>query len=128
MAGTLLLLWLDVPLAPLLGLRSWAPANRSTSPPPPEAYMISINLVAVLLFIAEVLLALAAAIYVSANRKPSSAIAWVLAVIFIPVIGILFFLLVGAGRLPKHRRDKQHLGHHDHPGEDPGRPGQAERP
>ena len=70
--------------------------------------MISINLVAVLLFIAEVLLALGAAIYVSANRKPSSAIAWVLAVIFIPVIGILFFLLIGAGRLPKHRRDKQH--------------------
>ena len=71
--------------------------------------MISIDLVALLLFIAEVLIALAAAIYVSANRKPSSAIAWVLAVIFIPVIGILFFLLVGAGRLPKHRRDKQHF-------------------
>ena len=30
-----------------------------------------------------------------------------MAVIFIPVLGILFFLLVGAGRLPKHRRDKQ---------------------
>lgn len=69
--------------------------------------MIDLSLVAVLLFLAEVLLALVAAIYVSANRKPSSAIAWVLAVIFIPVIGILFFLLVGAGRLPKHRRDKQ---------------------
>ena len=25
------------------------------------------------------------------------------------MIGILFFLLVGAGRLPKHRRDKQHF-------------------
>lgn len=69
--------------------------------------MISINIVALLLFVLEVLLVLVAAIYVSANRKPSSAIAWVLAVIFIPVIGILFFLLVGTGRLPKHRRDKQ---------------------
>jgi cardiolipin synthase len=71
--------------------------------------VINIDLVALLLFIAEVVLVLAAAIYVSANRKPSSAIAWVLAVIFIPVLGILFFLLIGAGRLPKHRRDKQHL-------------------
>ena len=68
--------------------------------PVPEAVVISINLAALLLFIAEVVVALAAAIYVSANRKPSSAIAWVLAVIFIPVIGIAFFLLVGAGRLP----------------------------
>lgn len=48
-----------------------------------------------------------AATVVSANRKPSSAIAWVLAVIFIPVLGVLFFLLVGNGRLPKHRRDEQ---------------------
>ncbi len=50
-----------------------------------------------------------AASVISANRKPSSAIAWVLAVIFIPVIGVLFFLLVGNGRLPKHRRDEQQL-------------------
>lgn len=50
-----------------------------------------------------------AATVVSGNRKPSSAIAWVLAVIFIPVLGVLFFLLVGNGRLPRHRRDEQKL-------------------
>ena len=55
----------------------------------------------------HVLLALAAAVYVSVNRKPSSAIAWVMAVVFIPLIGVLFFLLVGAGRLPKSRREAQ---------------------
>ena len=49
----------------------------------------------------HVLLALAVAVYLSVNRKPSSAIAWVMAVVFIPLFGILFFLLVGAGRLPK---------------------------
>ena len=53
------------------------------------------------------MLALAAAVYVSMNRNPSSAIAWVMAVVFIPLLGILFFLLVGAGRLPKSRRDAQ---------------------
>ena len=48
-----------------------------------------------------------AAVLISTNRKPSSAIAWILAVIFIPVLGILFFLLVGFGKLPRRRRDKQ---------------------
>ena len=71
--------------------------------------MLEINWVGLLLIVAEVLVVLAVAIYVSANRKPSSAIAWVMAVIFIPVIGLLFFLLVGAGRLPKSRRDKQRI-------------------
>jgi cardiolipin synthase A/B len=69
--------------------------------------VLDIDWLGLSLLIIHVTLALIAAIYVSANRKPSSAIAWLMAVIFIPVIGILFFLLVGAGRLPKHRRDKQ---------------------
>ena len=56
---------------------------------------------------AHVLIVLAGAVYVSTNRKPSSAIAWVMAFIFIPVVGILFFLLIGSWRLPKHRREKQ---------------------
>lgn len=71
--------------------------------------MASVDWVGYLLIALHTLLALAAAIFVSGNRRPSSAIAWVLAVIFIPVIGILFFLLVGAGRLPKHRRNKQRV-------------------
>ena len=69
--------------------------------------MTDIDWVAGILLVAHISLALVAAVFVSANRKPESAIAWVLTVIFIPLIGILFFLLVGAGRLPKHRREKQ---------------------
>ena len=74
---------------------------------PTRTGMSDFDLVAALLVLGHILIALAAAIFVSANRKPSSAIAWVMAVVFIPVIGVLFFLLVGAGRLPKHRREKQ---------------------
>ncbi|WP_309074269.1 phospholipase D-like domain-containing protein, partial [Paenarthrobacter sp.] len=48
-----------------------------------------------------------AAVMVSANRRPSSAIAWVLAIIFIPYLGMVAFLLVGRGKLPKARREKQ---------------------
>jgi cardiolipin synthase A/B len=44
-----------------------------------------------LLFAAHVLIVLLAAVLISTNRKPSAAIAWILAIIFIPVLGILFF-------------------------------------
>ena len=63
-----------------------------------------IALVAIGIHMAVVLVA---AVVISANRRPSSAIAWVLAIIFIPVLGTLLFLLVGTGRLPRARRDKQ---------------------
>lgn len=55
----------------------------------------------------QVLLALVVAIFVSANRKPESAIAWVMAVVLVPVVGIVLFALIGAQRLPRHRREKQ---------------------
>jgi cardiolipin synthase A/B len=41
------------------------------------------------------------------NRKPSAAMAWILAVFFIPYIGLLFFALIGSPKLPKRRRDQQ---------------------
>ena len=70
----------------------------------------------------HVLLALAVAVYLSVNRKPSSAIAWIMAVVFIPLLGILFFLLVGAGRLPKESAERATPGQRLHPGADRGRP------
>lgn len=48
-----------------------------------------------------------AAVLLAKNRRPSSAIAWVLAIIFIPILGALAFLLVGNAKLPNSRRDKQ---------------------
>jgi cardiolipin synthase A/B len=60
-----------------------------------------------LIFAAEVLVVLVGALYVSANRRPSSAIAWILVLIFIPVLGIVAFLLIGVGKLPRGRRMKQ---------------------
>ncbi|WP_237739650.1 PLDc N-terminal domain-containing protein [Arthrobacter sp. TB 26] len=48
-----------------------------------------------------------AAVLVSVNRRPSSAIAWVLAIIFIPLLGAIAFFFVGYAKLPKGRPDKQ---------------------
>jgi cardiolipin synthase A/B len=64
-------------------------------------------LISWLLVVAHVLIVLVAAVLISANRKPSTAIAWIIASIFIPVLGITFFLLTGFGKLPRTRRNKQ---------------------
>jgi cardiolipin synthase len=60
-----------------------------------------------LLAAAHAVIVLVAAVVISARRTPSAAIAWILAIALIPVVGIIWFLLVGAGRLPRHRREKQ---------------------
>ena len=65
------------------------------------------DLVALLLFVAHVVLGGIAIVLVSANRRPSAAIAWVLTIIFIPFVGVVAFLLVGLTRLPRSRREKQ---------------------
>lgn len=46
-------------------------------------------------------------IVVPRNRRPSSAMAWLLAIFLIPVFGVLIYLLIGNARLPRPRRVKQ---------------------
>lgn len=65
------------------------------------------ELTALLLALAHVILGFIATVLISTNRRPSAAVAWVLVIIFIPLFGILWFLLLGAGRLPRSRREKQ---------------------
>jgi cardiolipin synthase A/B len=65
------------------------------------------GLVSLLTSVGYVVVLIIAAVYIAANRKPSSAIAWIMAIVFIPLIGVLFFFLIGNWRLPQHRRDKQ---------------------
>lgn len=50
-----------------------------------------------------------AIIVVPRNRRPTSAMAWLLAIFFIPVLGILLFVLIGNPKLPRARRRKQNL-------------------
>jgi cardiolipin synthase A/B len=65
---------------------------------------LDVSLLAVALHLVVVI---AAAVALAANRRPSSAIAWIMAIMFLPVLGVLAFLLVGVGKLPHHRREKQ---------------------
>src|SRR3954451_16353860 len=50
---------------------------------------------------------LIALVVVPRNRLPTAAMAWLLAIFFIPVVGVLLFLLIGSPKLPKDRRAKQ---------------------
>ncbi|MEF2979339.1 cardiolipin synthase [Subtercola sp. YIM 133946] len=66
---------------------------------------------AIIIIVAALLVDLAvritAIIVVPRNRRPTSAMAWLLAIFLIPYIGVTFFLLIGSYKLPKKRRDKQ---------------------
>jgi cardiolipin synthase A/B len=48
-----------------------------------------------------------ALVVVPHNRRPQTAMAWLLAIFFIPYFGFLAFIAFGSRRLPKKRRDKQ---------------------
>jgi len=48
-----------------------------------------------------------ALVIVPHNRRPQTAMAWLLAIFFIPYFGFLAFIAFGSRRLPKKRRDKQ---------------------
>src|SRR3954469_20726499 len=50
---------------------------------------------------------LVALVVVPRNRLPTAAMAWLLAIFFIPVIGVVLYLLIGSPQLPKDRRQKQ---------------------
>ena len=72
-----------------------------------RGFFQDIETFALLLLAAHILLVTVATVLVSMNRRPSSAIAWVLAIIFIPILGAVAYFFVGYSNLPKARRDKQ---------------------
>ncbi|MFC5381359.1 cardiolipin synthase [Aquipuribacter nitratireducens] len=46
-------------------------------------------------------------VVVPKDRRPSSATAWILTILLVPLVGLVAFFLIGSPRLPKARRDKQ---------------------
>jgi cardiolipin synthase len=60
------------------------------------------------LLLIDLAIRITAVIVVPRNRRPSTGIAWLMAIFVLPYIGFLLFLLIGSYKLPKSRRDKQH--------------------
>lgn len=69
-----------------------------------QLYLILSGVVALafLLFVAYTAL-----VVIPRDRRPSSATAWIIAIVFVPVVGVLAFFLIGSPRLPQARRTKQ---------------------
>jgi cardiolipin synthase A/B len=61
----------------------------------------------VAVLIVDVTIRIAAILIVPRNRRPTAAMAWLLAIYFIPFVGVLLFLLIGNPRLPRKLRRKQ---------------------
>ncbi len=55
----------------------------------------------------DLIIRLVALVVIPRDRLPTAAMAWLLAVFFIPVIGVLLFLLIGNPKLPEKRQRKQ---------------------
>lgn len=61
----------------------------------------------ILITIVDLTIRIVAVIIVPRNRRPTAGMAWLLAIFFLPVPGLLLFLLIGNPRLPRHRRRRQ---------------------
>jgi cardiolipin synthase len=60
-----------------------------------------------LLAFAQVAFSITALFVVPRNRRPQTALAWLLLIYVVPILGFLLFLLLGSRWLPKRRREKQ---------------------
>jgi len=61
----------------------------------------------VIVIAADIVLRIVALIIVPRNRRPQTALAWLLAIFFIPFVGIVLFLIAGSAKLSRSRRRKQ---------------------
>ena len=57
----------------------------------------------------DILLRLVSLIVVPRNRRPGSAIAWLLAIMVLPLVGFPLYLMLGKSQLPRRRREKQRI-------------------
>ena len=64
-------------------------------------------IIGVTTFVVDFVVRVLAIIYVPRNRRPQTALAWLLAIFLVPYVGVILFLLAGNWLLPKKRRDKQ---------------------
>ncbi|TFC06901.1 cardiolipin synthase [Cryobacterium adonitolivorans] len=69
--------------------------------------VLSTNLAWIIAVLAHVAVCITALIIIPKRRKPTAAMAWLLAIVFLPVLGVVFYLVIGSAQLPKRRRAEQ---------------------
>ncbi len=60
-----------------------------------------------IVLVVDLVIRILAVIYIPRNRRPQTAAAWLLAIFFLPYIGVILFLLFGSRRVPRKRRARQ---------------------
>jgi cardiolipin synthase A/B len=61
----------------------------------------------IFLLVLDMVIRILAVIYIPRNRRPQTALAWLVLIFVVPVPGIVLFWLFGSRRLPRSRRRKQ---------------------
>ena len=61
----------------------------------------------VTLVVIDVLIRLTVIFWLPYNRKPVVALGWLMAIFFIPFVGLIAFLVFGSNLVPNHRRSRQ---------------------
>lgn len=61
----------------------------------------------VTLVVIDVFIRLTVIFWLPYNRKPVVALGWLMAIFFIPFVGLIAFLVFGSNLVPKHRRSRQ---------------------
>ena len=62
---------------------------------------------ALITILVDNIIRLIALFVVPRNRRPTAGMAWLMAIFFLPIPGIILFLIIGSKRLPKAREKKQ---------------------
>ncbi|WP_409484655.1 cardiolipin synthase [Arsenicicoccus dermatophilus] len=65
------------------------------------------NLWVYLVIVLDLAFRVVAAAVVSNERRPASAVAWLLAIFLVPFVGLFAYALIGSPKLPRRRRNKQ---------------------
>ncbi len=72
-----------------------------------ELHVDGITVIWITTIAVTVIVDVVALIVIPKGRKPTAAMAWLLLILALPIVGILLFLLIGSTRLPRARREEQ---------------------
>ncbi|MDJ0336388.1 cardiolipin synthase [Salinibacterium sp. G-O1] len=70
-------------------------------------FFVSNISIAGVLLVVDYIIRIVALLVVPRNRRPQTAMAWLLAIFFVPYVGVILFLIVGSAKLSRDRRRKQ---------------------
>lgn len=70
-------------------------------------WLVTVAAYPIIVLVLDMVIRVLAVIYIPRNRRPQTALAWLVLIFALPVPGIVLFLLFGSRRLPKSRRRKQ---------------------